>query len=382
MANIGIVHPDLMSKGGAENVCMHFLEALQEDHTLTLYSNSDPDFDTLNEYYDTTVVSDAIEVVIPSSVGKIISSITSSRLTVMKRAWLNRGVKSSTGDLDLVISTKNEFDFDIDNIQYIHYPIMDRAGPDEAKPDSKLHDVYDMISFSIAGFDRSNSLDHSSLFLTNSSWTAQVFQDAYGVEPQVLYPPVKTDGIDGSHWPDRENGFVSVGRIEESKNIGRSIEIVRALNERGYEVHLHIIGSANDGEYSRRIKGTSNKYEYVKFEGEVSRSRLEELLSSHKFGLHAKDHEHFGIAVAEMVSAGMIPFVPNSGGQVELVNSQEAVLYEDKSEAVEKISSVINDSHLQQEIRKNLPNIEEDFGSNRFRNEIQSIVNMALRTKN
>lgn len=378
MANIGIVHPDLMSKGGAENVCMHFLEALQEDHTLTLYSNSDPDFDTLNEYYDTTVVSDAIEVVIPSSVGKIIPSITSSRLTVMKRAWLNRGVKRSTGDLDLVISTKNEFDFDIDNIQYIHYPIMDRAGPDEAKPDSKLHDVYDVISFSIAGFDRSNSLDHSSLFLTNSSWTAQVFQDAYGVEPQVLYPPVKTDGIDGSHWPDRENGFVSVGRIEESKNIGRSTEIVRTLNERGYDVHLHIVGSANDGEYSRNIKEISNQYEFIKFEGEVSRSRLEELLGSHKFGLHAKDHEHFGIAVAEMVSAGMIPFVPNSGGQVELVNSQKAVLYEDKSEAVEKISSVINDSDLQQEIRNNLPDIKNDFSSSRFKNTVREIIQKEL----
>jgi glycosyltransferase involved in cell wall biosynthesis len=257
---------------------------------------------------------------------------------------------------------------------------MDRAGADEAKPDSKLHHVYDMISFSIAGFDRSNSIDHSSLFLTNSNWTAQVFQDAYGVEPQVLYPPVKADGINGFHWPDREKGFVSVGRIEESKNLGRSIEIVRNLNERGHDVHLHIIGSANDGEYSREIKESSNKYDYIRFEGEVSRSRLEELLASHKFGLHAKDHEHFGIAVAEMVSAGMIPFVPDSGGQVELVNSQGAVLYDDKSDAIEKISSVFNDPDLQQEIRKSLPDIDEDFGATRFRNEVKTIVNMELET--
>ncbi|WP_222915013.1 hypothetical protein [Natrinema sp. SYSU A 869] len=53
MAEIGVVHMDLMSKGGGEAVNMNVLEALQDDHDVTLLTLTDPDLDELNAYFNT-----------------------------------------------------------------------------------------------------------------------------------------------------------------------------------------------------------------------------------------------------------------------------------------------------------------------------------------
>ena len=53
-------------------------------------------------------------------------------------------------------------------------------------------------------------------------------------------------------------------------------------------------------------------------------------------------NEHFGIAVAEMMQAGCITFIHDSGGQTEIVNLRE-LRYQTKEEAIEKIIQVLKD---------------------------------------
>ena len=57
MAEIGVVHMDLMSKGGGEAVSMNVLEALQDEHDVTLLTLTEPDLDELNAYFNTAVES-------------------------------------------------------------------------------------------------------------------------------------------------------------------------------------------------------------------------------------------------------------------------------------------------------------------------------------
>ena len=46
----------------------------------------------------------------------------------------------------------------------------------------------------------------------------------------------------------------------------------------------------------------------------LSREELLQLASRQRYGLHAMQDEHFGIAVGDMLRAGCLPFVHNSGG--------------------------------------------------------------------
>ncbi|ELY84389.1 group 1 glycosyl transferase [Natrinema gari JCM 14663] len=91
------------------------------------------------------------------------------------------------------------------------------------------------------------------------------------------------------------------------------------------------------------------------------------------------DHEHFGMAVGELAAGGTIPFVPNGGGQREIVHEREELLYESADEAVEKIDHVLSDPELRRELRDQLGDIEERFGRKRFKRTIRETVEQTLR---
>ena len=61
----------------------------------------------------------------------------------------------------------------------------------------------------------------------------------------------------------------------------------------------------------------------------------------HGDGIHARPGEAFGIAIAEMIVAGCLPFVPAEGGPSEIVDHNPALVYDTVDEAVEKIDSML-----------------------------------------
>jgi glycosyltransferase involved in cell wall biosynthesis len=113
-------------------------------------------------------------------------------------------------------------------------------------------------------------------------------------------------------------------------------------------------------------------------EGKIPREHLVDLLTTHRYGIHGMEYEHFGIAVAEFLAAGMIPFVPNSGGQVEIVDRHDAVTYDSVDEVVAKADQVLSSPEQQWSIRSELPDVERRFGPERFKRQIQSVVAYAL----
>jgi glycosyltransferase involved in cell wall biosynthesis len=115
------------------------------------------------------------------------------------------------------------------------------------------------------------------------------------------------------------------------------------------------------------------------FLGEVGYDRLAELIAGHRYGLHGRPYEHFGIVVAEYVAGGAIPFVPDSGGQREIVGGAPELCFADPDEAVEKIDRVLSDAALQRRLRGDLENGCEAFAADRFRDRIRDLVGEALR---
>jgi glycosyltransferase involved in cell wall biosynthesis len=370
MTTIAVIHPDFSVKGGAEAVCMNVLESLQDCYDVTLFTTQTPDFEELNPYYNADVGN--ITVRVPTS-STLLNEAIGPRLGLLKYALLNRAIQESLHAFDLVIGTFNELGADGSPILYFHHPVYSQPKVAlDARDQSGSRDVYTEICRYIAG--ASTERIRNSMALANSDWMADLVEKEYNIQPKTVYPPVDTEEFDPVPRDEQENGFVSIGRFAPDKNILRNIEIVTRLHQRGHDVHLHLIGPPHMSDYQQQIEARAEKHDFIYIENEVSRKELVQFVNTHRYGLHGKNNEHFGMVVAEMVAGEALPFVPNSGGQREIVNNQSALLYDSVSDAVENIDTVLSNPEFERTLRTNLPSITEQFGRDRFRTEIQTVV--------
>jgi len=156
------------------------------------------------------------------------------------------------------------------------------------------------------------------------------------------------------------------------------ISILSRVRQRGHDIHLHILGGADDSPYGLRIKSLAEQNrDWVFLEGWAVGEGKKKLLAGHKYGIHGRENEPFGIAVAEMVNAGCMVFVPKGGGQVEIVDNP-ALIFHDDADAVDKIDTILK---LPQEPGKLLGSgmqHQNRFSSQNFVVQIQQIVKKFL----
>jgi len=115
-------------------------------------------------------------------------------------------------------------------------------------------------------------------------------------------------------------------------------------------------------------------------DGDLAGRNKMEFLSRHKFGIHGKENEPFGITIAEMVKAGCIVWVPKGGGQVEIVN-QAALIYNDRDDAAVKIGAVVASAERQGRLREHLARQASRFSAGLFMTTIRDIVRDELSEK-
>lgn len=380
MATVAIAHVDLMAKGGGEGVAMNVIEALQRDHDLTLVTLTDPDIPTLNEYFRTDVDPEALTVTRPRAATALLEALE-RRLGVqlynLRNALLNRAVAECADGYDLVVGTDNELSVPGPLVQYIHTPRFARLVVSKrVGEDSFVDHAYDRLSYRIGGYDAEQVT--SSRLLTNSAWMADVVQDAYDARPEIVHPPVDTEPFDGRPWADREEGFVTVGRLARYKNVDEVIRVIDGVRERGHDVHLHVVGPSYDEAYRTELASMADDRPYVELEGELPRDELIERICTHRYGIHGKRHEHFGMVVAEMAAAGALPFVPANGGQRDIVDGRESLLYHTVEDAVETVDRVLSSPDRQRDLRPDSGTIEQRFGRDRFRQRVRDVAREEL----
>lgn len=385
-AKIGVFHP-LHAWGGGEAVAFWTLEALKnDDYQIDLMTFSDDiDFERIDEYYGTSLKDSAIKIISLPKPFYLRPFYSRKRGMLILHHYGLRCLKRLQHLYDLVICTYNEMDCDKLGIQYIHFPSLAefelRARNLWNPPDLWYYQnplfrrCYHAIARKLSKFSVEKMQKH--VTLTNSFWTRNVIKQIYNIDARVVYPPVVGDFPDMS-WEKRENGFLAIGRIAPEKRLENVIAILSLVRKAGYAVHLHIVGPFTHPEYAKKILTLAKESgSWVKIEGKVSRQELAELLMRHKYGIHGMENEHFGIAVAEMVKAGMIVFVPNSGGAAEIVN-HSMLTYDTLDFAAQKIVQVLSDSALQMTLREHLATRKKLFSCDRFIQEIRSIVKDTL----
>ena len=185
-----------------------------------------------------------------------------------------------------------------------------------------------------------------SRLLTNSVWSSRQILACYGVPADVVYPPVRISESARVAWSKRDLAVIVIGRFHAQKRLHDAIYIVEKLRERFPTLKLHIVGFGR-GKYRDYIRklGASRKG-FVSVHENVSHDSLTQLMSTRRFGIHCTPNEHFGMSPAELAASGCLVFVHNSGGQVEIVDGDDELLFNNVDEACRKIADQIENAEI------------------------------------
>ncbi|MFA5153483.1 MAG: glycosyltransferase [Clostridia bacterium] len=360
--------------GGGEVVTAWTIEALKDKCEVFLFTFGRISAEVFNKSYGTNLVTGDFKIIRPPF-AFLLEKIPGG---LLKYHLLIRYFKHFSIKFDVPFGTYKEADFGYMGIQYIHFPDLDLERYDlKLSFLEKLYyktfflkNLYKKFCYTISGYNENEM--KKNVTLVNSVWTKEMVMKNFGINSSVVYPPVLDDFIK-VEFLNKDNNFVCIGRISPVKEIKKIIEIIRLVRQAGFDVNLHIIGSVENNSYCKEVIALQKENPWIFLDGEVSREKLVSIISHNKYGINGRKDEHFGIGVVEMTKAGCIVFVPDGGGQVEIVDEPQ-LRYKNELDAAKKITEVLLDKNLQIKIQKNLLLQSRKFSEDNFKKDIREIV--------
>jgi glycosyltransferase involved in cell wall biosynthesis len=376
-----LVQPSLQPPGGGNGVAAWMLQALVNEHDVTVLSWWPVDVGPINRFFGTRLrKEDFATHVVPAS-WRFIPDHLPVPASLLRSSLLMRYTRRLISEFEVILGVHNENDYGTRGIQYIHYPTYLRPRP--AVDLRWYHGFTPMLTAYYAAADRlaDFSLERmkSNLTLANSDWTAAHVRRFLGIEAQTLYPPVLA-ARERAPWSERRRAFVAMGRISPEKEYERIVRIVSRVRPHAPDVTLTIVGTwdRNAQRYLDSLTELAASLdpsgEWIRMRRNLSRDEVQALLATTRYGIHGMREEHFGMAPAEMVRAGMVVWVPDGGGQTEIVGDAPQLRYSSEDEAVASILRVINSPSEESRLREHLRNQSERFSHERFTEAIQKIV--------
>lgn len=363
-----LVQQSIDPPGGGNAVAAWMLQALATVHQPTTLTMSPWHAAAVDRYFGTSLAAANIPQRHPSLFWRALHMMP-GRLTRLRMAMLLRAARQHAHDFDLLVTADNYAAFSQPGLQYLHYPTPLRPEPTRLRT---LVHLYYRVCDLLSGLSWDTARLNTTL--ANSEWTAAALRKDHGIDARVLYPPVVDPGA-GRPWAERTNTFLCVGRFHGSKRFERVVSILERVRAWLPDLRLRIVGSNVDAEYTRRLVAMARRFpEWITIDEDLPQRQLLELMGSCRYGIHAMEYEHFGMAVAEMARAGCVVFVHDSGGQVEAVGGAPELLWTTADDAVSRIREVVQHAPLQARLSAQLQNHATRFSSDRFVRELRAIV--------
>lgn len=376
-----LVQPSMQPPGGGNGVAAWALQALLPEHRVTVLSWWPVEVASINRFFGTSLRAGSFDTHVVPRRWRVLPDHLPIPAALLRSGLLMRYTRHVSDDFDVLLGLHNEIDYGRRGIQYVHYPTYLRPRP---SVDLRWYHhvpsalkVYYALADGLAGFSLERMT--ANLTLANSDWTAARIRQLLRISAQTLYPPV-TGAANQLPWRERRPGFVAIGRISPEKEYERVMRVVSRVRMHVPDVTLTIVTTwdAAARSYIDRLTALARSLDpsgdWLTFQRNLSRNALQRLLASHRYGIHGMREEHFGMAPAEMAQSGMIVWVPNGGGQVEIVGDAPLLRYDSEDQAAEKIVQVLDDPAEQRRLREHLAVQAERFSIERFVTAIRSIV--------
>jgi glycosyltransferase involved in cell wall biosynthesis len=344
-----IIHHNFNPCGGSERVSFATMQALHNmdfDYDIVTYAN--PDLDRLENVYGSSLVS----MIKKANKVNVVPTFTDAHIN-------NTGEENK---YHLHINTHpdlfpyHEECFTKENtITYCHFPMaklfVHSKNIEYLSRDLRIEFSIDEIEdkklcskvlgtcknytdryFALV-YQSYQKLMENSTVLTNSEFSRRAIIETLNNgmhEIQVIRPPVNVEAfrknvLYSSVENEKKDIILTVCRIHKSKKIENAVRLAKQLKENKVGDGLMVVGnitSEYDWNYYlnlKKIVGDHELGDYVTFETNVNLNRLFSIMKTAKVYFHPMVGEHFGMSIVEAMAAGLIPIVPNIGGQTEFV---------------------------------------------------------------
>jgi len=251
--------------------------------------------------------------------------------------------------------------------------------------------VWEMRLHGGPGVTKLSDLESYNKVITISEFCKKWINQYWGLDSEILYPPVNTDNFLSTK--KKKNIILHVGRFFITGHSKKQLELAKAFIKlvNKYKVgswELHFVGSVADGNthknYFNKIVLESSGHP-IYFHNNVSFNELKKLFSEAKIYWHAtglnedEDRnplamEHFGITTVEAMASGCVPVVINKGGQKEIVTLDSGFLWNNQEELLEQTMRLIKNPALLKTLMGGAIERSKYFSQENFKRRFKKII--------
>lgn len=299
---VTVLHSDLNLLGGAERVCLAFVETLKAlGHQVTLVTMAQTNWHNVDLAFGSCVRPDQESHILH----------VRKRNDRFRRFLMYREAIRLREVSDFTINTSGYRWLPARaDLVYEHTPPINLGVHTSQNIQPRLRAYYlpfDLAQTYFLSTERGK-------IITNSTYCSRIIRRVSRADIRVIHPPVDVSrfSLGGDH---REEIVVTCGRYTQQKNY----EMILNIGKRFPQVTFVIAGATNSlgaTDYLAHLsalieaKGIKN----VHLMENVPIEELVALYGRAKIYLHAMVAEDFGVSVVEAMAAGLIPVVHRSGG--------------------------------------------------------------------
>jgi len=351
MSSYAVVHGSLTTRGGAERVA----EELARAFDAPLY---------LGFCDDSLLTEDDIEY--HSLFESRLANFFNRRgaLRDLYHFW-NWQYRPELKEYDVLLVSGNEASWYVPPegqtlIRYVHHPPHTAYDYYHRRADSRLTRLYTLAVRSLIY----HTLPFTDTYIANSEVVADRLNQYWGVETEVIHPPVDVDTFSPKPHAERDDYYLVLSRLVPRKRVGAAVS---AFTDTLTDKTLIVAGEGSQRNALERQAGDN-----IQFEGFVSENRKRELLQNTRALLMPSVKEDFGIVPVEAMAAGTPVIGTNEGFTAHHISDGESGILYERENLMTAITTFEKEgvSLTAEEISDSV----HHFRPERFYEEIQEVV--------
>jgi len=222
----------------------------------------------------------------------------------------------------------------------------------------------------------------------NSKFTKSFIDNEFGVNSEVVYPPVDVEAIKPGK---KENIILCVGRFSQLLQAKRQdvlIDTFKIMIDKGlFGWRLILAGATDIGgkEYFEALKQRAIGYPIELIENadfqEICQLYAQAKLFWYAAGFEIDETkqpektEHFGITSVEAMAAGVVPLVLGKGGPKEVIKQGEnGFVWQTKEELINLTYKLIHSPSLLKELSEKVIKSSKDYSKEKFCQAFEKLI--------
>lgn len=346
--DVGLFHPWIHSKGGAEKLILEILE--NSEHNITLYTAVYKPEKTFPEFqdYDIEVVGN-----VPIK-GYLFRGLAFTALFFTKKLPEHDKLVISTAGVAEFLNFRNR---NQDIIGYCHTPLKAAHDPETVEQNMERMNTLVKPVYKLAvttykiiekrAWKHFNHVQFNSENTQNRALKANLIKQE---NTSINHPGADIKNENG----DYEKYFLYPSRFAPYKRHLEAIEAYEKFREKNHDTEFKLIlaGSTQDEKqsYVEKVKEKASEVEGVELKLNVPGEKWEKLYRNCYTVLFTSKGEDWGIVPIEAMSYGKLVIAYNNGGPAEsIINDETGFLLENTEDIAQKMK----------ELAKNKENVEE-----------------------